>query len=279
MATQISKKATKTKPKKQDMATVSMASMMESDAGAGSEDMGRDDLAIPRLLILQALSPQVNKQDQNFVEGASIGDILETVSNTVAEGDEGIFVVPFSYRLAHIEWRLRSKAGGGGFVADHGSDPSCLDDCTIDDSFNHITPKGETQIVPTAEYFVFNVDKETGAAVPVVISMSGSQRKKSRKWNTMINQLRMTNGAGKSFQPPMFCRLYHLQTVPESNDKGSWCGWKITPDDYLSEVANGEAIYAQARDFRSKIQEGAIKAVPHQSNISDAAEVGDDEPM
>ena len=42
---------------------IAASSMFEEDAGSGLENVTAEDLTIPRLKILQALSPEVNKND------------------------------------------------------------------------------------------------------------------------------------------------------------------------------------------------------------------------
>ena len=68
-----------TEAKTTDVALTS--SMFAEDAGSGLENVTSEDMAIPRLKILQALSPEVNKNDGKYVEGASAGDVINTVTN------------------------------------------------------------------------------------------------------------------------------------------------------------------------------------------------------
>ena len=51
--------------KKNTDITVSSAFM--EDAGSGLENIGAEDVTIPRLKILQAMSPEVNKHDGKYV--------------------------------------------------------------------------------------------------------------------------------------------------------------------------------------------------------------------
>ena len=79
-------------------------SLILDDAGTASENMTTDDMLIPRLKILQAQSPEVNKADAAHVKGAEAGQIIDTVSANLADGDKGVTVVPVSYRKTFIEW-------------------------------------------------------------------------------------------------------------------------------------------------------------------------------
>ena len=75
-----------------------MASMFESDAHKGMEQMGGDDLALPFIRILGDLSPQVKKSKAEYVEGAEPGMLFNTVSKELYNGDKGITVVPCYYK-------------------------------------------------------------------------------------------------------------------------------------------------------------------------------------
>jgi hypothetical protein len=63
-----------------------------ADQGSGAEGMDSQDFMIPRISILQQMSPQINKRDGEYVEGADAGDIFNTVTRTATAGDKGIKV-------------------------------------------------------------------------------------------------------------------------------------------------------------------------------------------
>ena len=70
---------------------------MEADANQGAQNISQEDLALPFLKILGQLSPEVNKRDGKYVEGAEPGKIINTDyqlvlkwvadGNTIAEAD------------------------------------------------------------------------------------------------------------------------------------------------------------------------------------------------
>jgi hypothetical protein len=265
---------------KQELATQLTTELVTSsinlmdDAGAGQESMTRDDFAIPRLSILQSLSPQCAKREATYVEGAEAGHIFDNITGEMYDGEVGITVIPVSYRRTNLEWKTR--AAGGGFVADHGTDDSILATCTKDDKGALITPAG-TVIVTTAEYLCLVIDPETGSAKQVAISMAKSQLKKAKKWNTMISQLQVATPDGKGFfNPAMFYRSYQLVTIPESNDQGNWFGWSIKPASPTLALPGGESIYLSARTFRNLIAKGEVKVAAHQEDAPNTASHQDD---
>lgn len=252
---------------------------LAADAGAGQEEMTKDDLAIPRIKILQSNSPECSKGEAEYIKASEVGDFFNTVSKQLISGETGMLVIPISYRRAYIEWVPQDE--GGGFVADHGSDDTALKACTKNDKGQDITADGH-QIVTTAEYFAFIVDGETGDAEPVVISMSSTQLKKARQWNTMINNYKVANPKGQKFNPAMFYRAYHFTTIPEKNEKGSWLGFKVVPSVDTIKIVNGVELYKAAREFHIQVRDGNVKASEAdvtEASGSSSAEVSDDTPM
>ena len=83
--------------------------MFEADADKGSQNMTQEDLALPFLKVLGQLSPEVNKRDGKYVEGAEPGMILNTVTNEIFDGSKGINVLPVFYERKYVEWADRGK--------------------------------------------------------------------------------------------------------------------------------------------------------------------------
>lgn len=249
----------------------------EADTGVGQELVGKDDLAIPRVRILQSNSAQCNKADTGkYIKGAEVGDFFNTVDETMYSGEDGIVVIPVTYRRAYIEWTPIDN--GGGFVADHGVDESILNQTTKDEKNRDMLENGN-QIVTTAEYFAFMVDVKTGAFQPIVITMSSTQLKKSRQLNTMINQYQVKRGSGEgSFNPASFYRAYRLTTIPESNEHNSWFGFKVAPEIDVIQLPDGLETYRAAKAFHQQVQEGAVKASAEEASEAATAE-SDADPM
>lgn len=251
--------------------TNSLMAEMQGDAGAGQENMGMDDFAIPRINVLQSLSPQVVKSNDAYIKGAEAGSFYNTVSGQVYDGDAGITVIPAGYRRSYLEWKDREK--GGGLVKDHGLDVTILKSCHKNDKGQSITDKDGNRVVETAEYFVMFKVKETDDYTPAVISMASSQLHKSKKWNTGMNQFMIlppptinedgSKTVGEKFNPPSFSREFKMVTVPESNAAHSWFGYKITAiDGLLLEKPNGKKNYITARTLSDQVISNDVKASP-----------------
>ena len=86
------------------------------------------------------------------------------------------------------------------------------------------------------------VINKDGGYDTAMISMAGTQLKRSRTWNSMMASVKMKQG-DKVFTPPSFSQKYTLGCVQESNDRGSWFGLGITASGQVSEA---EMTYYQA---------------------------------
>jgi len=84
-----------------------------------------------------------------------------------------------------------------------------------------------------------------------MIAMTGTQLKKSKRWNSMMASLKIKGADGRLFTPATFSHKYKLNAVPESNDSGSWFGWNVTN---LGMLEDKEVdIYNSAKEFGSTV--------------------------
>ena len=63
---------------KKKESNIALASMFEQDGMSGMDNMGSEDFAMPFLRVLGQLSPETNKRDAKYVEGAEPGMIFNT---------------------------------------------------------------------------------------------------------------------------------------------------------------------------------------------------------
>ena len=87
-----------------------------------------------------------------------------------------------------------------------------------------------------------------------VISMTGSQLKHSRNWNTLIQGMKIKGEKGM-FTPPAFANWYLLKTEVESNDRGSWYSYQITQYEQLKDAD----LFAEAKDFSAFCAGGGME--------------------
>jgi hypothetical protein len=224
--------------------------MFEDDAAKGLGAIGQEDLALPFLKILGQLSPEVNKRDGKYVEGAEPGMIYNSVSGELYDGVKGIDVIPCFYKLEYIEWKDRGE-GLGAPVAIYDSSSDIMSKTTPDANYKDRLPNGN-YIEKTASHFVIVSGDSPSTAL---ISMKSTQLKISRKWNSMMSGIKM-KGANGMFTPASFSHIYKLKTTQMSNDKGTWFGWEVSKVGPVTD----KGLYDQAKGFSESISKGAVKA-------------------
>ena len=231
--------------------------MFEADADKGSQNMTQEDLALPFLKVLGQLSPEVNKRDGKYVEGAEPGMILNTVTNEVFDGTKGIDVLPVFYERKYVEWQDRGE-GKGAPVAIHDASSDIMSQTTRDKSFKDRLPNGN-YLENTANHYVVVLGNSPQTAL---ISMKATQLKISRKWNSIMMGIKL-QGKNGLFTPPTYSHIYNLKTVQMSNDKGTWFGWEVSKVGPVSD----QNVYGIAKSFADQVGKGDVQ-VKHGSDES-----------
>ena len=222
---------------------------MEADAAQGAQNISQEDLALPFLKILGQLSPEVNKRDGKYVEGAEPGKIINTVTNQLYDT---INVIPCHYKRQYIEWQDRG-ASSGAPVAIHEADSDIVSQTTRGKDYKDRLPNGN-YLDNTANHFVLitGLNPETA-----MMSMKSTQLKVSRKWNSMMMGLKM-QGKNGLFTPPTYSHIYKLSTVQMSNDKGTWFGWDVSKVGPVTD----KVVYDMAKSFAESVGKGEVEAKP-----------------
>lgn len=205
-------------------------SYLDPESRQGSEDVGIDDIALPRIEVLQALSPQIKRTDPKYIPGAEQGMIFNTISGELY-GNEIVFV-PIIFRKEWIVWQTRDA--GGGFVGTFPSEEEAeAAREALDNPDDH-----ETNL--HAVNFVFII-RDGGALEEAVFSWSRSKLKVSRKLNAMVQM-----GAGDRFS-----RAYRCRAIEEKGKKGEYFSYDIKPLGYVT-----EAVYRKAQELFNAIKAG-----------------------
>jgi hypothetical protein len=246
-------------------ATGSLVSLFEGVEEKGFGDVTTDDLRTPRISIIQALSPQRQKASPDYNADAEEGDIFFSGNNTVVSGDEGLLFLPVWYAKTLVEWKLREK--GGGLIKVHPADSDLMNRCTRDSQNRLLTPSGETQLTVTANHYGYALIDDKPEKC--VISMTGSQLKHSRFFNTLIQGTKIEGEKG-TFTPPSYSHWYAIKTQSESNDRGSWYSYQIAQERPLA--TKEEDLFMEAKDFSEFCAGGGMEQLPNKSSNTEAIE-------
>lgn len=178
---------------------------LQNQPGRGNESVGREDVTIPRVDLIQDISPQRKKNDPQYIEGAEEGMFFNTVTQELY-GPAFMFV-PVFFKKEFIIWKDRKKGGGFNGAFD-----------TMEEAEAALAKiegdKADFAIVDTAQHFGLVVDPASSIDNPiteeVVISMAKSKMKASRKFNSMI---RIAGG-------DRFSKAYRMVAVQDQNKEG-----------------------------------------------------------
>jgi len=241
---------------------VVVAEEFEAFAALGMDQVRSEDMSIPFLRILAQLSPQVNKRDGAYVDGAEAGMLYNTVANEAYDGEKGVLVIPCYYNRRYVEWKPREK--GGGYVNSYDVDDKIVNTTYRDDRGNDVLPNGNL-LTNTAQFFVLLLS-EDGMPQRCLITMTSTQLKKARKWVTQM-QSRTAMGKNGMFVLPMMSQVYRLRTVEERNDKGSWFGWEISHERSLN-LGYEKPVFDLGVSFSKSVRAGEVKVKEDQGTES-----------
>lgn len=230
---------------------------IRQDSQRGSENVGMADLVIPRLEIVQGLSPAVKRGDPGFIQGAAPGMLNNSVTRQLY--GENVVLVPLHYSVQYLVWRDRKHGGGneGGFF---GAYP------TMDEARVRVAEEGGEakgiMVVDTPQHLCLLINPDTWAAEEIMLSMPRTKAKISRQWNTMI---RLAGG-------DRFGRVYKVSTIFEKNAKGDFYNFHIEQVGFPT-----AELYARAEALYKKIAAGERRVVMDTSGLDTGAPAGDEE--
>lgn len=207
---------------------------------AGSEDVTSKDMILPRVDVLQALSPQIKKSDPNYIDGAEQGMIFNTVTGEIY-GSSATFI-PALFRKEFTVWKLRKA--GGGFC---GAYPTREEgEATVAAMQN----PADYECVESHQHFgILLTDHGPEEAV---FSMTKSKLKVSRALNTLVQ----IAGVDR------FAKAYRVDAIETSSDKGDFWSFKVHPAGFVSKelYERGKALYEMIKAGAADVDRTAPEA-------------------
>ena len=218
--------------------------LFEDDAAHGFENVKTTSLALPILKLLQNGSGEAQKRNQNYVDGAEPGMLLNTVTKKLYDGAKGISVIPCHYKLEYQEWAdFGTGSGRPENIFPDGSD--ILAQTTKDGSGKDRLENGN-YILTVGQHFVLLVGDD--GTEQALVSMSSSQGKVSRKWNSMMMSISF-DGKNGSYTPPSFSHSYKLTTVLNSGKGNQWYGYNVIKEGAVKNAT----LYERAKKFYTSL--------------------------
>ena len=223
-------------------------------AGGGLEEVTSEDVQIPFLRVLQALSPQIKKSDPAYIKGAEQGGIFNTVTKKFWNGDDGVIVIPTYFQKKLLEFVPRSE--GGGFVGE--INPKNLPKIVKENGMEML--ENGNELVRTAQHYV-KIVHDDGTLENAIVDMKKTQLKKSREWVSIMGMFKYPKEAGQNLvgkTMDSWYNMFRLTTVEESNDKGSWYTWKIVHEKQVDKIE----YVNESKSLHSSLSSGELTALP-----------------
>lgn len=191
--------------------------------GVGFENTTSDDMSLPFLTVLQALSPEVSGDKK--IKGAEAGMLLNTVTKQLYSGEEGVILQPCGTNHIFMEWKPRNQ--GGGRVGQHDATSDVVAKAKeASTQFGKYKHNGndlvETIYMVGLLHRDLDLAKQTlnGPGEPVMLSFQSTKIKPYKNLTYRIYTF-----AGK---PPMFAHRIRIQSVQEKNNSGTFYNFKLT---------------------------------------------------
>lgn len=233
------------------------------DGGFG--EITSTDIIIPRLSVVNQLSPQIKKGDQKYIAGAEYGDIVDVSNNVIvakgfnAENPEFAHLLPFARQKEAIEWIPRNKGGGikGRWPLTVTIEKFATGKGAKQNDKGHWITKDGNEIVET--WSVFFLDLNTMR--PVVLSFKKSGIGAVKSW--FSNRATWTfpkdhPNAGRT--RPLFYKSIMLSSFEAKKDADSWANYVVSEGTELPELPEAEDVYAVVTTLFKQYQDGMVKA-------------------
>lgn len=222
-------------------------------AGMGMERVTNRDLIIPRVGILQKLSPELDKKHAKYIAGASEGDFCNIGMNELLPSP--LQLIPCFFQKQWLEWAPRKS--GEGLRGIH-NDEAIMRRTKKNDDGQNVLPN-KNYIVETSQLYVILL-LDDDVRMPAFIPFVSTQHKKVRQLLTDSRRIMIARGDGTKFNPPLFYRYWSAETVEEDNNEGSWMGWKLAPQGPISTLDNAREVFDHAKEFTQQCIDGVAKA-------------------
>lgn len=237
-----------------------------------TESFAADEMTVPFIKVAQKISPHVDKDNGEYIEGLEPGMIFNAGTGELWNEENPCAIVISKVQKELTEWWPRTSKKGSGLVHNYGSDLSPLNNPELkkNDKGQMETPEG-TILVEAIQYYVQIVDLEQGLGTPAVISMSSTNMKAARDLNLMIRTQKLQLPNGKVIVGPApYAFVYKLSSVKRQDDQNTWYIFKAVAAGKTEDLPNGPQLVRDAADFRKAVEGGQVQGDMAQETSSDA---------
>jgi hypothetical protein len=230
--------------------SVALDSELMKMGGMGAENVHAKDILIPRLTILQKLSPQLAKKKAEYIEGAELGDFCNVATGDIFK--ESITVIPCHFNTAYIEWGKNRS----GLVSNYGDDASVLKKCVRNEKNQNVLPNGNI-IAETAQWYCLIQDGASWSRV--FIPLTSTNLKHSRKWMTLCRTENVQMPDNTMWKPPLFWRSWKLTAIEDSNDQGDWVTFRPDKGPSVLEIDPDKHLIRLCMSFYEEVRTNVVR--------------------
>lgn len=189
---------------------------LQQYGSVGNESVGVEDITIPRLGLVQSLSPEVDDSDPKYIDGIKPGDFFNSLTREIY-----IAPVPIVFVDRKKEYAVfKKRSAGGGFRGSFSTEAEAKAAINAGEE-----PPEQMDIVETATNFGLILDEEGRVRSEIVIPMTSTKLKVDRQINSMIR----LRGAAR------FSSIFYLDSTKEKNDKGTFYNIRATIGPWVSQ--------------------------------------------
>lgn len=239
--------------KKTNNALAEVFSLAEAKQGDGLSNVSTKDVMIPRIKLLQKMSPET---DNESLPTAKAGQIFNSASQNVYDGPTGIRVVPCEYIRTYVEWAPEGT-GNKAPVNIHPATSNVMSLAKKSPTDNRFYLDNGNYVEETANHIVLILDDNNNVESRGILTMKSSQLKKSRQWNYMMMTATM-EGGGKTITPPSYAIVYRLSTLQEETNGKKYYGWTVAKEGFVPT----KEIFTTGESFALAFRQGDVLAAP-----------------
>lgn len=239
-------------------------------AGQGFQNQTNEDIAIPFINVLQALSPECQPDG---VEGAKAGMLFNSVTQELYKEIE---MCPAITQHVFVAWRPREQGGGiVGTYAIH--DPVVKAAKAASTEFGKYKTENGNDLVET--FYVFFI---LNRAAMAVMAFTSTKIKAYKAVMGRLNAFQIAMPDGRRINPPLFAHSVKVTTKAEKNKHGSFYVPIVQPavenDVQKSLLKPNDPTFLMAAECQRLVDSGKAKAdMASQEQARHAAEDDTDE--
>lgn len=231
------------------------AADIEKYTTSEAEGVNAGNMIVPRLTVLQGLSPQVDRLAPEFIKGAQIGQICDVA---LGEVWDTIKILPCYYADVYLEW---SPRGGDGLVHNYGTDSTEFDKLPANEKQKHyrrVPGKEEkecNEIVKTGTIWALNLSANMR---PCFFPLSSTAYQAAKEFNIRRLEDKIEVAPGEWRKARMTTRIWDVTTFQRTKGDNKWYVPTLRKAETIFELPNGEALFEAAETFKDQVARGLV---------------------